>query len=295
MTTISGPSIAIRANPSDLYSKVLVLTGDSADDVLTAAMALTLQRDLLQGALVRVPSMQLPAPRQPDDAPRWLSTEKINRIGDIWQTGTFDTDASPPVAVTTRPPPDLYYNYRAQQNLAFHLSYRYNSIPLANGSSLQLSVNDVYAGSTPLPHSDKASAQLDAIVPVPISDLRPFPNAFLMRFLFALPKKEECPDAIQDTTQNGSPNSLRGAILKDSYLDLQGIPHWATLPNLEIFANAGYPFTRRADLAETTVVLPDGAGPEEIETYLTFMGHFGGQTGYPVLNVTVTNADGMKR
>jgi cellulose synthase (UDP-forming) len=290
MTTISGPSIAIRSNPSDPYSKVLVLIGDSADDVLTAAMALSLQQNLLQGAMVRVPSIKMPAPRNPDDAPRWLSTDKITRIGDIEQTSSFDTDGSSPVAVYMRLPPDLYYNYRAQQNLGFHLSYRYNSIPLANGSSLQVSVNDSYASSTPLPHTDKASAQLDAIVPVPISDLRPFSNSFLMRFLFALSKKDECPDAAQEA----SPNNLAGAILKDSYLDIQGIPHWATLPNLEIFANAGYPFTRKADLADTTVVLPDTPAAEEIEMYLALMGHFGAQTGYPVLNVSVTNADGMK-
>ena len=286
MTTISGPSIAIRANPSDPYAKVLVLTGDSPDDVLTAAMALTQQRDLLQGALVRVPSIKIPAPRNPDDALRWLSTDKITRLGDLAQTNTFDTDGNSPVAVYMRLPPDLYYSYRAQQNLGLHLSYRYNSIPLANGSTLQVSVNDAYANSTPLPHTDKASAQLDAIVPVPISDLRPFSNSFLMRFLFALSKKGECDDA--------APNNLSGAILKDSYLDLQGIPHWATLPNLEIFANAGYPFTRKADLADTAVVLPDTAAPEEIEMYLTLMGHFGAQTGYPVLNVSVINADGMK-
>jgi cellulose synthase (UDP-forming) len=296
MTTISGPSIAIRANPSDPYAKVLVLTGDSPDDVLTAAIALSLQQNLLQGALIRVPSIKPPASREPDDAPRWLSTDKINRIGDIAQnisqtnqTTTFDTDGSSPVAVSMRLPPDLYYTYRAQQNLALHLGYRYNGIPLANGSTLQVSVNGAYASSTPLPHSDQASAQLDAIVPVPISDLRPFSNSFLMRFLFALQKKDECPD----TTQDPSPNNLIGAILKDSYLDLQGIPHWATLPNLEIFANAGYPFTRRADLADTTVVLPDTPTAEEIEIYLTLMGHFGAQTGYPVLNVSITNAEGM--
>ena len=41
-------------------------------------------------------------------------------------------------------------------------------------------------------------------------------------------------------------------------------------------------------------MLPDTPGPEEIEMYLTLMGHFGAQTGYPVLNVSVTNAAGMK-
>jgi cellulose synthase (UDP-forming) len=285
MTTTSGPTIAMRSNPSDPYSKILVLTGNSADDVLTAALGLTLQRDLLEGNTVHFPSLKMPAPRAPDDAPRWLSTEKISRVGDgdTVQSGSLETDGSDPIAVYLRLPPDLYYG--AQQNLSLHLAYRYNGDPISNGSTLQVSLNGSYISSTPLPHTDKTSAPLETIVPVPVSSLRPFSNSMLMRFLFRLAKKGEC----EDTT----PDNLKGSILKDSYLDIQGIPHWGTLPNLEIFANAGYPFTRRADLSDTAVVLPDTANPEEIEMYLTLMGHFGAQTGYPVLNVSVTNAEGM--
>jgi len=82
--------------------------------------------------------------------------------------------------------------------------------------------------------------------------------------------------------------------LKSSWLDIRDIPHWTQMPNLELFANAGYPFTRKADLADTAVVLPDAPTVDEIEMYLTMMGHFGAQTGYPVLNVEVTNNAGMK-
>jgi cellulose synthase (UDP-forming) len=283
ITATSGPTIAMRANPSDPFSKLLVLTGNSADDLLTASLALTLQRDLLQGATVRVPSIRIPGPRQPDDAPRWLSTEKITPLGDLAHLNNFETDGGTPIALSMRLPPDLYFG--AQRNLGFHLGYRYNGIPIASDSALHVSLNGAFISSTPLPHSDKASAQLDTIVPVPVSDLHPFSNLILLRFLFQLAQKSECHDA--------APDNLKGTILKDSYLDIQGIPHWTTLPNLEIFANAGYPFTRRADLADTAVVLPDAAQPEEIEMYLTLMGHFGAQTGYPVLNVSVTNAAGM--
>ncbi|WP_158794114.1 UDP-forming cellulose synthase catalytic subunit [Granulicella sp. L60] len=284
INTSSGPTIAMRSNPNDPYSKVLVLTGDTSDDVLNAAIALTLQRDLLEGSQVRIPNLKMPAPREPDDAPRWLSTEKITRIGDIAQTTGLQTDGSNPIAIYMRLPPDLYYG--AQQNLGFHLGYRYNGIPISNESSLQVYLNDSYVSSTPLPHIQKASAQLDTIVPMPVSDMRPFSNSMLLRFIFLLAKKGEC----QDT----APYNMQGSILKDSYLDIQGIPHWATLPNLEIFANAGYPFTRKADLSDTAVILPDTPTPDEIEVFLTLMGHFGAQTGYPVLNVSVTNSDGMK-
>jgi cellulose synthase (UDP-forming) len=283
LTATSGPNIAMRANPSDPNSKVLVLTGDTADDLLTAAMALTLQRDLLQGEQVHIPSLNMPASRQPDDAPRWLSTEKINRIGDSGSSDDLQNDGFAPIAVSMRLPPDLYYD--ARQKLGFHLGYRYNAIPLSSDSTLQVYLNSAYISSTPLPHNDEASAQLETVVPVPISDLRPFSNSLLMRFLFQPAKKGDCEDT--------PPNNLQGAILKDSYLDIHDIPHWAVLPNLEIFANAGYPFTRKADLADTAVVLPDNATPEELELFLALMGHFGGQTGYPVLNVTVTDAEGM--
>jgi cellulose synthase (UDP-forming) len=280
----SGPGIAMRANPSDPYSKVLLLTGDTADDLLTAAVALTLQRDLLQGDHVRIPSLKMPAAREPDDAPRWLRTDRITRLSDLASSPDLQTDGSNPVAVYLRLPPDLYYG--ARQNLGFHMSYRYNPAPLSNDSTLQVFANDSYTSSTPMPHTDKASTQLEALVPVPVSDMRPFSNTISMKFGFLTPKRGEC--------QNPAPPTLEGAILKDSWLDLRDIPHWAMLPNLEIFANAGYPFTRRADLSDTTVIMPDNAGPKELEMFLTFMGHFGAQTGYPVLNITVAHADGMK-
>ena len=87
---------------------------------------------------------------------------------------------------------------------------------------------------------------------------------------------------------------MQGAILRDTYLDLSKYPHYAPLPNLEIFANAGFPFTHKADLSETTVVLPSLPTSQEIELFLTLMGHFGRQTGSPVFRVTVAGSDAMK-
>jgi cellulose synthase (UDP-forming) len=86
---------------------------------------------------------------------------------------------------------------------------------------------------------------------------------------------------------------MQGAILRDSYIDLSGYPHFTPLPNLELFANAGYPFTRYADLGETKVVLPHEPLAQEIEAFVTLMGHFGRQTGFPALRVTVDGPDAL--
>ncbi len=280
----NGPTIAMRANPSDPYSKVLIISGDNPDDLLVAAKVLTTQMSMLAGPDQRVSIVKSIKKLEPDDAPRWLRTDRITNIGEIAQQGDLQGDGSVPVGIYSRLPPDLYYSDK--QNLAFQMNYRYNAIPLANESTLQVYMNGAYVSSTPMPHVDKASNDLSTVIPVPVVDMRPFSNSMMLKFVFQIAKKGFC----QDT----APLNLQGAIRKDSYLDIRDIPHWATLPNLEIFSNAGYPFTRMADLSDTSVVLADTPGPEEIEMFLTFMGHFGAQTGYPVLNVTVTDPDGMK-
>ena len=83
VTSINGPTIAMRTNPTDPYSKVLILTGDSADNLVIAAQALVLQKDMLAGDQQTVQLVQKPRERQPDDAPRWLSTEHRTTLADI--------------------------------------------------------------------------------------------------------------------------------------------------------------------------------------------------------------------
>jgi cellulose synthase (UDP-forming) len=146
---------------------------------------------------------------------------------------------------------------------------------------LQVYLNGAYVSSTPMPPADRASRVLETIIPIPVADLRPFSNELEFRFAFHRAAAANCAAA---PLQN-----LAGAILPDSSLDITGISHSTVLPNLQLFANAGFPFTRFADLAETAVVLPDSPTPAELETLLLLMGHFGAQTGYPVLRVTVTN------
>jgi cellulose synthase (UDP-forming) len=285
VAAVSGPTVAMLANPSDPTSNVLLVAGSSEDELLTAARALVLHGETWQGPRALIQDFTLPDPRKADDAPRWLSTDKNQAVnlGQITETDDLQGDGSVPLAVYMRIPPDLYFGER--QNVAFHLSYRYDGVPLGAGSTLQVTMNGAYVSSTPLPHQDKASMVLETVVPIPVVDLRPFSNSMMLNFTFQPAKDGRCAAAM--------PANLQGAVLKDSHLDITDIPHWTQLPNLELFANAGYPFTRKADLADTTVVLPDQPSAGELEMFLTLMGHFGAQTGYPVLSVTVTNAAGM--
>ena len=290
VAAIAGPTVATGRNPSDPYSSVLLIAGGDADQLLSAAMALALHGDSWQGPQVLVGGFTRPALRELDDAPRWLSAdrEKAASLGEAaeisGESGELQGDGSIPLNATLRLPPDLDLNYGDRRNLAFHLDYRYNGVPLGEGSTLQIYVNGAYVSSTPMPHTDKASQVLETVIPVPVADLRPFANTISFQFAFQPAKSGQCAAA---------PPHFEGAVLRDSYLDIAEIPHWTELPNLALFAGAGYPFTRRADLADTAVVLPDQPTARELGMFLAMMGHFGAQTGYPAINVMVTDAAGM--
>jgi len=62
------------------------------------------------------------------------------------------------------------------------------------------------------------------------------------------------------------------------------------MPNLAAFGNAGYPFTRLADLSESTIVVPDEASDQDMSTLLTLLGKLGASTGYPALRATLIHA-----
>jgi cellulose synthase (UDP-forming) len=282
---INGPTVAMRPNPADPYSKVLIITGQDADQALVAAQAVALHSDLLQGPVSTIDSLKLPDVSAPDSAPRWARTDQTIALWDYANAQELQTDGGSPLNVYFRVPPDLFYSDR-KPNAILKMVYRYNPIPIGPISSIQVRVNNAFLGSLPLTPGSEASKKVQVNVPVPVVNLRPFSNSLSFDFTFQLMKKGGC----SDTT----PINMQGAILRDTYLDLTGYAHYTTLPNLEIFANAGFPFTYHPDLSETTVILPSLPTAQELELFLTLMGHFGRQTGMPVFRVKVDGADSMK-
>jgi cellulose synthase (UDP-forming) len=283
---ITSPTVAMRANPADQYSKILIVAGADSNQVLLAAQAVALHSEMLAGTQVTIDRLTLPAKQQPDAAPRWARTDKTIALWDYAGAEQLQGDGAAPMNVYFRIPPDLYYNNR-EPNAILRLVYRYNSIPIGPISSAQMRINNAFLGSIPLLPGQEASKRMQVDEPVPVANLRPFSNSLSFDFTFQLVKKGGC----QDTT----PINMQAAILRDSYLDLRSYPHYAPLPNLEIFANAGFPFTRLADLSETTVVLPSAPTEQEIETFVTLMGHFSRQTGFPALRVTVAGPEAARQ
>jgi cellulose synthase (UDP-forming) len=283
-TAASTPTVAMRTNPMDPYGKVLIVAGGDPDQVLLAAQAVAMHSDLLAGPDAGISRVTLPDKQPADSAPRWARSDQTISLWDYANVDELQGDGTAPLNTYFRIAPDIYYSERP--NAVLHMLYRYNSIPIGPISSMQVRINGAFLGSVPLLPGQEASKDSVLDVPVPVVSLRPFSNSLSFDFTFQYLKKNNCADS--------TPINMQGAILRNSYLDLRGYPHWAPMPNLEIFANAGFPFTRYPDLHNTTVVLPPSPTLEEIEMFLTLMGHFGRQTGYPGLRVTVAGPEALR-
>jgi cellulose synthase (UDP-forming) len=277
---VGSPLLAIRANPSDPLGKVLIVTGQDDGQVLLAAQALALNTSSMQGTSTTVQDLQLPSTRSADDAPRWASLQAKAPLWNKTDGTSRDSDATTPVQIFLRVPPDLYAADKLNVNL--HLDYRYNAPGIARGSALLINTNGSAIGSIPL---KPGNVQAQANVPLPVVSLRPFSNSITAQWSLAQRQATHCMAV--------TPVSFTGSIQGTSYLDLHGLSHWAAMPNLELFSNAGFPFTRFADLSQTMVVLPDHPAAPIIEIYLTLLAHFSAQTGYPALRVSVGSAAEM--
>jgi cellulose synthase (UDP-forming) len=288
----NGPVLALRENPSDPNARILVIAGNGEEQLLTAARALALTRRAtptsaaqgipLKGVTEEISNVATPAARNIDDAPRWMPANSSVPIADCRAPQASHTDGSAPVPIYFHLRPDLFYGEK--QNLKLTLHYRYNGLPIAVGSALRLVVNGTLVSEIPLPPgSDIVDRQREILVPV--ANLRPFGNTFLFNFDFI--------PASLGTSGTSSASILQGEILCNSALDLGGLASWAQMPNLELFADAGYPFTQFADLSQTTVILPVAPSTDEISLYLHLMSHFGEQTGYPALRVAIDGPDAV--
>jgi cellulose synthase (UDP-forming) len=280
----AGPLLALRPNPGDDKGSLLILAGDTEDQLLRVAQTLSLTRNATgqsQGAFVsltgdttNVPDISLPPLRAADDAPRWLTLTRGARFAGCSTQDTLQSDGSNPIPVYFHLPPGAHFGDK--ENVSLRIHYQYDARQIAAGSALRVVLNGVMLTDIPLAPG-ATLGEGSRLIQVPVEVFQPFGNTMLFHYDFV--------PANRSASQQAA--VLNGKILCDSTLDLHGLTLWAAMPNLALFSNAGFPFTQYADLQKTTVVLPESPDAKEIALYLYLMSHFGAQTGYPALRVTV--------
>jgi cellulose synthase (UDP-forming) len=289
---IEGPTVILMDNPSSPHGQLLLLLGRNASELATAARALALGEMLLTGKTSRVNEPQM-TPRLPYDAPNWVSTNRPVSLGEIIDASQLEGHGISPgvLSVPFQTSPDIFVWGR--EGIPVTIRYRYPGSQWLDleASRLDVLINDRYIDSIPLNESEGLSmaerfvgadyATNTARIKIP-----PF-NLFglnQLQFFYDLHPRlsDPCADAL--------PAELRAAIDANTTIDLSGVHRYTKMPNLAFLAQAGFPFSRMADLSETAIVMPDQLGPAEIETVLNVMGVIGARTGYPATGITVVGS-----
>ncbi len=276
LPAVDGPSLAIVANPNDSLGKVLLVTGRNEAELREAATALVMGWPSLSGAMVKIDGPVKVAPRKPYDAPNWLPSDRPVQLGELQPASSFTVAGFAPgtINVGLRVPPGLFGFDSSGAVLNLH--YRYTARPESTRSQLRVLIGNTPIGSEQLP-GDRSDGQV--VMPIPTYLLPPLTTLqFDYDYEYVKPKGHW-----QDTA--GGP--LLSAIDPTSTIDISALPRYAEMPDLRAFGDAGFPFTRLADLSETAVILPVRPVADDYSAYLTLMGSMGQASGYPVLGVTV--------
>ncbi|WP_419758623.1 UDP-forming cellulose synthase catalytic subunit [Acidisoma sp.] len=292
LPAITGPGVAVLANPADPNGTLLVVYGRNGAEAAQAADALVLGSRTLGGTNVQVTPPDMPV-RQPYDAPAWIQSDQPVRLGAITDARNLDgVGYDNLVQVAFRTAPDLY-TWR-ERGFPLRIAFRAPPGPIENlsVSRLDVGINGLYLQSIPL--ADRmANAWWRNWIPV-IGATGPFHTVYVppydvfgsnaLQFFFDTRPLNAgaCKAVPSDPTMGIDPNTT---------ISLARGYHFAKMPNLAFFVSAGFPFTRMADLSNTTIVLPDTPDTGELSAYLGMMGRFGFLTGYPALQVAVARPE----
>jgi cellulose synthase operon protein B len=288
-----GPTLTVMSNPNDANGKLLVITGSDSIELKRAVTALVLGSQALSGSSVVIDRLDALQPRKPYDAPNWLPSDRPVKLGELLPAKQFNVSGYNPgdITVPLNFPPDLF-TWR-DEGAPLNLKYRYTPQEKSTNSSFIISFNDALIQSQTLLSQDKLDSGVlsalklndslgrEARVRLPLNSVA-LQSRLQLRYMFDYIKQGECGDIIID--------NMRGSVDPESTLDISGYDHFMAMPNLGVFKDAGFPFTRLADLSQTAVVLPDNAGAPELDAYLTVLGRFGQSTGYPATGVLVMQA-----
>ncbi|OMG73553.1 cellulose biosynthesis cyclic di-GMP-binding regulatory protein BcsB [Burkholderia ubonensis] len=299
LPSVNGPTLAVIDNPAAPERKVLVVTGRTAAEVDDAAATLVLGRAALSGPSATVAHVDAGAPRKPYDAPRWLPVDRPIAFRElVADPRELEVRGTSPDAIrlNLRVPADLHSWNGA--GVPITLRYRYTAPTVQDNSTLAVEINEQLVKSYRLgpSHAEDARGRMQLpLLSVPEGrvtsdvDIPAFRvgsgNQLQFRFTLDSQKTGLCSSTATEPQ--------RAAIDPDSTIDFSHFVHYAQLPNLAYFANSGFPFTRFADLSQTAVVLADRPSPQELEAYLTMLGHMGEWTGYPALRVQVARPGDM--
>jgi len=277
----NGPMLQLVDNPINPVYKLLLVSGNNADQLRQAANRLT--QPLATDESQLPVSSPLPDNRKPYDAPRWINTDRPVHLSELLRKDQSLTSSGiwhDALRVNFRAAPDLFL--WDGDTVPVNLHYRFPSETwideensflnvMLNGTFLRnLTVNKVGL-------LENAWRRLggDARQEQYRLNLEPYLiyGDNQLALYFNIKPRADAPCGVLLN------NNIKSRIEEDSWIDLSHTRHFSMLPNLSYFVGASFPFSRLADFGQTTLLLPETPSNAELSTLLDLAARAGNATG----------------
>lgn len=294
---VKAPTIEMISHPDNPYVKLLVVFGRDEKDLVQAAKAIAQGNILFRGSSVVVDEVKPLLARKPYDAPNWVRTDRAVTFGELktYEEQLQSTGIEPsPVSLSLNLPPDLYL--LRTTGIDMNLNYRYTAPSTKDSSRMDISLNNQFLQSFNLMNNQETNrlllrlpvlqGLLDGKTDVSIPALK---LGAVNQLRFDFQYMNPMPGGSVDNCITFQPVQNHVVIGDESTIDFSKYYHFLAMPDLRAFANAGFPFSRMADLSESIVVMPKAPNEGQVTTLLDTMATVGAQTGLPAINVTLTD------
>lgn len=286
----NGSSLKLIDNPNNKKYKLLIVSGRNADELRQAAYQL-FNSDLPDNNTMQVQS-HAAHKRQAYDAPNWLSSKKIAQFSqlikspDALQAHMFWNEEK---KINFRLPPDTFMLSGNKIPLKIDYTFDRKNWFDANNSMLTIALNQQFLKNVSAknhsiiaPIIDFFETQSSNSTTIYLDNTR-FQGENKLSFYFNITPNKDTPCNILNN------NDIVNQILSSSTLDLRNIANFGELPNSAWFLSGLFPFTKYADLSDTTILLPEQPEKDEVALLLNLMEHSGRITGFPARNLTIFN------
>ena len=271
MAPLGGPLARMADHPAHPGSnvKLLVVGGRTGEELRVAVESLAGRSERVVGPEVRLRPSPPKGAAPPYSAPRWLPSGRPVRFRDFPLGGTpaHDGATSATLPVRFRVAPDLAI--WPAEAVVVDLGWSERLPAGVAAPRLDVELNGHFLATLP-PPSGPDEATRWVRLRMPRENIRGY-NELLVHVSY--------PDASGSRAGSRTAASARVAVSGDSVLHLEGLGHFATLPDVALFAFDGYPFTRIPDLGETAIVLPRSPSSSELSATLTLVAQFAQITG----------------
>ncbi len=294
-----GPELLMLDVPGSLHEKMLVIGGRDESDLVTAAQAMTVPSQMLIGPHHVVKEFRLADPLPAYASPNWLNTDyavPFSQLMEYPEQLTARGTSLPALHLAMRFAPDIYLT--SASRAAVNLLYRYTKPNYGQDAQLRFFVNGSLADSENLSGDAGRGSKL---ISLPFEE-GPIAALGGKKAGLALQTDLSFEADYSSSASGGTPENCRAATLAShqiqidasSMIEFDGLFHYARLPEIGLFTQGAFPFSKYADLSQTAAVISNSARPAEITTLLNAVGRIGAITGVAPVRLTVATAADQK-